>query len=104
MSSVERFRYFLEVASYNVPEDDMYAAGSVDRSRNDMMDRAVSKKNIGTLAAGTAAAASIHKLSKPFSDKNVPLRKQKIRSAAVLGAGLYAAKKARDYFNRPKKS
>ena len=104
MSSVERFKYFLKVAAYNVPDDDMYAVGSIDRQKNEMLGRALSKKNIGTLLGGAGGAAAVYKLSKPFSDKKVPLSQQKIRAAAMLGTGLYAAKKARDYFSRPEKS
>lgn len=97
MSSVNRFKYFLKMASYSVPQDDMYAAGSMQRHVNNKIDQAASKKNIGTLAGGALGATAAYKLSKPFADKNLPFSKQKFRGAAVLGAGLYAAKKARDY-------
>lgn len=103
--SVDRFKYFLKVASYNVPQDDMYAARSMQRHTSDKIDEATSKKNIGTLAGGALGATAAYTLSKPFADKNIPFSQQKLRGAAVLGAGLYAAKKARDYLsNSPKPS
>lgn len=97
--SCDRFRYFLKVASY-IPQDDMYAAGSVDRRRDEIYNNAVSKKNLGTAGAGLLAAGVTHRLSKPFADNTISLGKQRFRSAAMLGAGLYAAKRARDYFNK----
>jgi|13_taG_2_1085334.scaffolds.fasta_scaffold00891_7 hypothetical protein len=104
MSSVNRFKYFLKMASYNVPQDDMYAAGSMQRHVDSQIDSAASKKNIGTLVGGTLGATAAYKISKPFADKRIPLSQQKIRGAAMLGAGLFAAKKARDYLSPPSKS
>lgn len=104
MSSVDRFKYFLKVAAYSVPDDDMYAAGSVSRHSRDIVDKATSQKNMGALAAGALGVAATHKLSKPFSDKKIPLSQQKFRSAAMLGAGLFAAKKARDFLGKRDKA
>ena len=99
--SVDRFKYFLKVASYSVPQDDMYAAGSMQRHVDNKISAATSKKNMGTLAGGVLGATAAYKLSKPFADKNIPFSQQKLRGAAVLGAGLYAANKARDYVGKP---
>lgn len=104
MNSVNRFKYFLKMASYDVPRDDMYAAGSMQRHVDNKIDSAASKKNIGTLAGGALGATAAYKISEPFADKRIPFSQQKIRGAAMLGAGLFAAKKARDYFSSPSKS
>ena len=104
MSAVNRFKYFLKVASYNVPQDDMYAAGSMQRHVDNKLDQATSKKNMATLAGGALGATAAYKLSKPFADKRIPFSQQKLRGAAMLGAGLYAAKKARDYFGNSSRS
>ena len=104
MNSVDRFKYFLKVATYRVPQDDMYAAGSVQRHANDQIDRATSTKNMATIAGGALGATAAYKLSKPFADKRIPLGQQKLRGAAMLGAGLFAAKKARDHFSQRDKS
>jgi len=101
MNNVDRFRFFLKVAAYEPVQDDMYASGSAQRHVDNQMARAFSRKNLGTAAAGAAGAAAAYKLSKPFSDARIPLGQQKLRGAAMLGAGLYAAKKARDYLSAP---
>jgi hypothetical protein len=104
MNPVNRFKYFLKVAAYDVPRDDMYAAGSTQRHVDNLIARAGSGKNIAALAGGAAGATAAYKLSKPFADKRIPLGQQKIRGMAMLGAGLFAAKKARDYASRQGKS
>ena len=100
MSSVDRFKYFLKVAAYSVPDNDMYAAGSVQQHVNDMINDSTSAKNMGTLAGGALGATAAYKLSKPFADKTIPLKNQKFRNLAMVGAGIYAAKKARNFFSK----
>jgi len=78
----------------------MYSAGSVQQHVNDVISDTTSTKNIGTLAGGALGATAAYKLSKPFADKRIPLKNQKFRNLAMVGAGLYAAKKARNLFSK----
>jgi hypothetical protein len=98
--SCDRFKYFLKIASYNVPQDDMYAAGSMQRHMNNKYEKAMSAKNMATAAGAAAGATAAYKLSKPFADKRIPFSQQKLRGAAMLGAGLYVGKKIRDRYNK----
>lgn len=97
--SCERFKYFLKIASYEPLQDDMYAAGSMQRHIDNKLDSAMSTKNKATAAGAAAGVAAAYQLSKPFADKRIPFSQQKLRGAAMLGAGLYVGKKIRDRFN-----
>ena len=100
MNAVNRFNYFLKVASYNVPDQDMYAP----QPTQPFAGQVFNKKNMATLGAGAVGAKAMHSLSKPFADSKVPLGSQKFRNIATLGAGLFAAKKARDFMSRRQQS
>ena len=99
MKPTERFKRALhsaKYASYNAPSSDIYAAQSVAAPT----EFKIPKKDLATGVAGLVGGGAAYQLSKPFADTNLPLSRQKFRGAAILGTGIYAAKKARDTINK----
>ena len=94
MNAVDRFQHYIKLASYQVQNHDMYSMAS---PRHQVESSNV--KNALTVGAGLAGAKLTHSLARPFSDKAAPLGSQKFRNIATLGAGWYAAKKAKDYLS-----
>lgn len=100
MSRVHRFNLLLKKASYTVPEHDIYSTNSTRYRLERRTGELASNKNLGTAAAGLAAGKLMHRVARPFSDAKVPLRSQTFRNLATLGAGIYAAKKARSFLSK----
>lgn len=100
MSNIARLRFLIKTATYDVPDRDMYSTGSTRYKANERVDAAMSNEDLASVGAGLVAAKGVHRMARPFADTKIPLRNQHMRNIAALGAGLYAAKKTRDYFSR----
>lgn len=100
MRNLYRLAHVVKVASYDMPDQDVYSSGSTRYKVDQHIDSALSRKNAATLAGGVAAGKAMHSLARPLSDTKIPLRQQTFRNIATLGAGLYGAKKVRDFMSR----